>query len=477
MPNRSPKISRRLLLRGAGSIAIGLPFLPELMPRARAEEDDGIPWRLFTLFFGLGIEHAFQQEEFDGPLQPFEPFADKTAFFRNVDAGPLLGGGTPHFRAAAATFTGVPQDGGPNYHAGGPSMEQVMKRALHPNGVPNVSVPELSAGIWSRTGAVSQFTRQWNTDGSPGMRPERRPTRVFELLFGNYEPSPDPGGQPDPDAIARNHVHRSVLDSVMEQYEGLTSAGSPLGTESKARIDNHLSAIRDVELQLAPMEGDLPPLPACDPPVAEDYPDPQPYSFYDAENGATGGGAPSIDWEVARDAMQLIGNLMALGVACDALRFGSLICVGGGGHVRFQGQYSALGDTINFSSLFSGSTPHDAIFHNYNGQAIRRYQHFSISQLMHMLTAMDSMMEPNGKTVLDNSLVLVGTEYGENHDADHAFHAVVGGGGRFNPGWYDQALIPSDIYHEALAAYGVDSGIPDRWNAFDPTTIGGFRNE
>lgn len=476
MKRHGPQLTRRLLLRGAGSIAIGLPFLEELMPRAHAAEEDGIPYRLFTMSFGLGIARSLQLEQFAGPLQPFEAFATKTAFFTNVDGTPLLGSGTPHFLSSAATFTGVPQQGDPSYHAGGPSMDQVMKRALHPNGVPNVSTPELSAGIWSRTGAVSQFTRQWNFDGSPGQRPERRPTNVFEAIFGSFEPPPADGEPVDPAVVARNHVHRSVLDSVLEQYAHLTSANSPLGAASKARIDNHLSAIRDVETQLAPMDGMVGSGLLCDPPLAGDVYDPDGYSFYDAANGAAGSGAPEIDWQVAEKAMQLIGETMALGVACDALRFGSIIAVGGGGHIRFQGQYSALGSTLDFSQRFASGTPHDVIFHNYDEAAIRIYQHFVISQLTHMLAKMDAMLEPNGKTVLDNTVVLVGTEYGENHDAKNTFHAVVGGGGRFNPGWYDTAVIPSDIYHHALAAYGVDSGIAERWSGFSPQDIPGFRN-
>src|SRR5690606_26516129 len=120
---------------------------------------------------------------------------------------------------------------------------------------------------------------------------------------------------------------------------------------------------------------------------------------------------------------------------------------------------------------------HAQFFNNYDLDAVRLYQHFAIAQLVPMLAAMDAMMEPNGRTVLDNSLVLMGTEYGENHDATHTFHAVLGGGGRFNPGWYDQALVPSHVYHEALAAYGVDSGIPKRWPEYEPVEISGFRNQ
>ncbi|MEM6994449.1 MAG: DUF1552 domain-containing protein [Myxococcota bacterium] len=467
-------LTRRIVLRGAGSIAIGLPLLEEMMPKARADEGDGVPCRLFTMSFGLGIEQAMQLEQFSGPLQPFEPFADRMAFFTNVDASPLAGSGTPHFSTGAATFTGVPQQGGPEYHAGGPSMEQVMKRGLHPMGVPNVTVPEISVGIWSRTGAVSQFTRQWNEDGSPGPRPERRPSNVFNTIFGTYMP-PDPGDAADPQLLAERHVHRSVLDTVLSQYESLTSPASPLGAASKARIDNHLSSIRDVELQLAPIEGGMGPLLECDPPGAGEIVDPQPYSFYDNDTGPTGAGAPEIDWQVADDAMRIIGELMAMGAACDAIRFGSLVCVGAGGHIRFSGQYDALGDSINFSNLFGGGTPHDLIFHAYNAANIRLYQHFAIRQLAHMLAAMDTHMEPNGQTVLDNSVVLVGTEYGENHNATNVFHGVVGGGGRFNPGWYDQAIIPSDIYDQVLDAYDVDSEIATRWPDYDPTEISGFR--
>jgi len=219
------------------------------------------------------------------------------------------------------------------------------------------------------------------------------------------------------------------------------------------------------------------PLPDCPFPVPKSVEDPEPYSFYDAKTGSAGAGAPEIDWQVADAAMQLIGRMMALGAACDVLRFGSMISVGAGEYLRFSGQYNALGDTADFSTLFATATPHDAIFHAYNPAMVRLHQHFSISMLAHMLTEMDAMVEPNGLTVLDNSLVLLATEYGENHTASPAFHGVLGGGGRFNPGWYEDLVIPSDIYHQAMAAYEIDSGIPALWPAYIPLEIAGFRNE
>jgi len=477
MRSRKPRahLTRRAVLRGAGGAAIALPFLPELMPRARADIEDGIPCRLFTMTFGLGLNATMLSEQFSGPLQPLEAFSSKASLFTRVDNEPLSGSGTPHYRMAAALFTGVPQNDGPDYTANGPSMEQVMKRALHPNGVPNVATPELSVGMWSNTGCVAAFTRHWNDDGSPGQRPVRRPTEVFDTLFGNYDPkAPDP--MLDPELIAERHTHRSVLDTVLEDYEAMVGPSSKLGAESKARIDNHLSAIRDVELQLAPTEGLGPTLDCPEPPPAS-VEDPEPYDFYDAKTGAAGNGAPVIDWEVADAAMQIIGRLMALGAACDAIRFGSMLNVGAGEYLRFSGQYSAIGDTADFTTLFANGTPHDVIFHAYNPDMVRLHQHCSISMLTHMLTEMDAIMEPNGASVLDNSMVMMATEYGENHTASPAFHAVLGGAGRFNAGWYDQNILPSDIYHQAMAAYAIDSGIPGLWPEYTPTEITGFRNE
>jgi len=466
-------LTRRAVLRGAGGVAIALPLLPELLPRARASLEGAIPQRLFTMSFGLGLSAAMQAEQFAGPLQPLQPFADKAALFTNVDINPLSGGGTPHYRNAAALFTGVPQQGSPAYVAGGPSMEQVMKRALHPDGVPNVATPQLSAGLWSNTGCVAAFTRHWNDDGSPGQRPVRRPSDVFATLFGGPRPQ-RPDERVTPEQLAQHHVHRSVLDTVLEDYEDMVGPRSGLGAQSKARIDNHLAAIRDVETQLVPtgsQGGECPVVPPAS------VSDPEPYGFYDAMVGNAGAGAPQLDWEVADAAMQLLGRLMALGAACDRLRFGSMVSVGAGEYLRFAGQYTALGDMADFSQLFAATTPHDAIFHAYDPAMVRLHQHFSLSMLAHMLHEMDAIEEPNGLSVLDNSLVLLGTEYGENHSASPALQGVLGGAGRFNPGFYDQPLLPSDVYHQALAAYAIDSGIPERWPAYSPQEIAGFRNE
>ncbi|MEN9581994.1 MAG: hypothetical protein RJA70_5003, partial [Pseudomonadota bacterium] len=394
-------LNRRLFLRGAGSVLIGLPLLEEFAGNTLQAQNAATPDRVLTLSFGLGIEKPLQAEGFAGPLEPLKNVAPKAAFFSNLENNSMQNGATVHFNNAATMFTGVAQNG--HNGAGGPSMEQIVKNHLFPGGVPTISkVPSKSAGIWSRTGAITQYVRHWNDNGSAGETPVRRPSQVFKSLFGGVNiPAPGGGGgmpaPVDPNAAIQNKVERSVLDTVMAEYDTLKGAGSFLGVASKARIDAHLSAIREVEMQLVKsdaVEGMLMGGAGCVPPDMAAYMDPADVSFYDAPSGAIGG--PTVPWEAAQAAFRLSGDLFVLAMACDSLRFGSLIFVEAGGHIRFQGMYNAIGGSLDFTSEFAGKSPHDAIFHMYQAEKVRIYQHYVMSQMGYVLDKMDAITEPNG---------------------------------------------------------------------------------
>jgi len=453
------KIDRRMFLKGAGSVLIGLPLLEESLIGKAAYAQEAVPVRCLTMSFGLGIERALQLEQWNGPLEPFRPFSDKMAFFTNLNNEDLSASGTPHFSVGATQFTGKKQE---NFNqATGPSLEQLMRLNLHPNGVPSVTgVPSMSAGIWSRTGAVAQYMRHWNSDGSPGAQPERRPSKVFDRLFGSYNAEvTDPT---DLNLEIEKRIRRSVLDSVVEQANSLTGSNSYLGKESKDKIGAHLEAIRGVEKELIDADladAELTESENLDLPQEADYQDPDGISFYDAASGPTTG--PVVSHEAASQAFRLNGKLFALGLYTDALRFGSLIFVGAGGHIRFSGDYEAsgIGQSLNFGETFESRSAHDAIFHDYNIDAIRVYQHYCISQLAYVLQEMDQLTEANGKTVLDNTLTVIGTEYGRNHDGHGIFHAVAGGNGLFNSGQYDSENGFNDLYKTLVDAYDIPHSI------------------
>src|SRR5690606_9633299 len=140
-------------------------------PRKLSAQEASVPKRVITMFFGLGIPREQTILGFDGPLQPYEPLKDKMAFFTNLEVNHSheFGSGEPHFKVGDVVFVGDPQKR--EYEASGPSMEQLAKRVLHPDGVPT-AIGSKSVGMWFRTGSVSQYTRHWNQDGSPGERPE-----------------------------------------------------------------------------------------------------------------------------------------------------------------------------------------------------------------------------------------------------------------------------------------------------------------
>jgi hypothetical protein len=460
-------LSRRTLLRGSGGVLIGLPFLEEMRPRSARAQDAAPPTRLITMFFGLGIAHEESVKKFAGPLEKYQPFENKMAFFTNLECKQAhdFGSGEPHFKVGDVTFVGDPQR--TEYEACGPSLEQLAKKTLHPDGVPTL-VGSKSIGMWFRTGAVSQYTRHWNWDGSPGERPERRPTRIFEQLFGGLVMPTTPGGMEDPAAVKERHMKRSVLDAVIAEYKHYTSDASPLGAESKAKLAVHLDNIRNVEMRLAPVDAAVTDAMAqesnCK--VPSGVTDPGTDVPWDLSQGGQGGSAPIIEWEDFAAAFQLQGELMALALRCDVLRFGSMLFVGSGDHVGFRGTYSALGQSINFSQDLPGTSPHDFYFHNNKWDKCRLHAHLCNSNLAGALTSLDdpNYLESNGKTVLDNTLIVLGTDYGgggtgTGHNPDGVFHAIVGGNGHFKPGWYDKVYNIADLYDTVLKPYGVASGI------------------
>ena len=78
-------VSRRTLLKGIGSVTIGLPLLEEMILPPAGAAVAGVPIRAFNVFFGLGVPAPLQAEGFEGVLEPLKPLGDKLLIMRNVD--------------------------------------------------------------------------------------------------------------------------------------------------------------------------------------------------------------------------------------------------------------------------------------------------------------------------------------------------------------------------------------------------------
>ena len=129
-------LNRRALLKGLGTVSIGLPVLEEMITaNALGAAPAKVPVRAFNVFFGLGIPAPLQAEGFDDVLEPLKPLSKKLLIMRNVDHVRCdVRGINAHFDGATASFTAQPAGG--EAKAGGPSIDQMVRpRASSPGPV------------------------------------------------------------------------------------------------------------------------------------------------------------------------------------------------------------------------------------------------------------------------------------------------------------------------------------------------------
>ena len=183
-------ISRRAMLKGLGTVAVGLPFLEEMIvssasaATAKAAAAKAVPTRAFNVFFGLGIPAPLQREGFDGVLEPLKSLGDKLLIIRDVDQVRCDESGiNAHFDGASGAFTAEPPQG--EAKSGGPSIDQVIRRAHYPNGLPEGMVPTLLGGTFFRRSRVSRYVHSYNPDGTVAGTMQEKPRDLFERVFGS----------------------------------------------------------------------------------------------------------------------------------------------------------------------------------------------------------------------------------------------------------------------------------------------------
>ncbi|MDA9778766.1 DUF1552 domain-containing protein [Rubripirellula sp.] len=453
----SQKIDRRMVLRGAGAIAIGLPFLEEMCDTAVAAADSArlIPERAFNLFFGLGIPAPLQQEGFEGVLEPLKPLRDKLLILRGVDHVRADEKGiNAHYDGATAAFTAEPPDG--EAKAGGPSIDQVIRHAIHPGGLPPGMVPTLVAGTFFRRSRVGRYVHSYNFNGTVAGTMQERPRDLFERVFGrvNVDEMDDPKQQ---------RLRRSVLDSVLEQYRHMVGARSPLGATSKTRVNEHLDRIREYEQRAYGSQAKMPRSP--------DSPDPS--ILLHGGSADPGGEGIDITLDELVNEWRLMADLYATAVKMDRARFGSLTFLAAGERIRLQGDYHyedrkvfVFDDAKQRNASGSKGCSHEW-WHEFRekqeNQALRAHAHLKMRELAYFLNALDDSdaIDANGKTILENSLITISTESGDGRHNDvqrelsGVFHAITGAKGRFRTGEIlDVNSEGIDVYNTVTGAIG-----------------------
>jgi hypothetical protein len=451
------RIDRRMMLKGIGGITVGLPLLEEmLVSTAKAAEQQDVPVRAFNIFFGLGIPSPLQKEGFKGVLEPLKPLGDKLLIMRGVDQVRCDEKGiNAHYDGATAAFTAEPPAG--EAKAGGASIDQMIRRAHYPKGLPAGMVPTLVGGTFFRRSRVGRYVHSYNPDGTVAATMQEKPRDMFERVFGTV--ASDSGD------TRHERLKRSVLDTVVDQYKFYSGANSPLGATSKARVVEHLDRIREYEQRAFAMPGKVAGAP--DRPVESKL----------IHGGAADPGGEGIDitLEELSSEWRLMSDLYALAIQTDRTRFGSMTFLAAGERIRLSGRYEYDGRKVfefddagqrkkSGSSACSHEWWHDFNEKNKNEQ-LRAHAHLKMREVAYFLSRLDGKdaVDANGKTILENALFTISTESGDGRHNDvkrelsGIFHAISGAGGRFKTGQIlDVNAEGIDVYNTMLAAMGVN---------------------
>jgi Protein of unknown function (DUF1552) len=411
-------VDRRLFLKGVG-VCLGLPVLESVLPaplRAAtalppgpAATASGAPLRMAFVYFpnganqenwwpaGLGSDYTLGKT-----MQPLAGLRDKFQVVGGLDlheADPGNDGGGDHARANASFLTGTRarKTDGSDIHVG-VSVDQVA--AKHVGHVTRFPSLELSCDSVHKAGhcdtgysCAYQYNISWQSPTTP-MTPEPNPRLVFERLFGSGPPE-----QRQRNYEARLRTQKSLLDFVLDDANSL---GGRLGSRDKEKLDEYLTSVRDIETRLQ-HSASFGPLPRPDMAPPEGIP-------------------PSYDQH-----MDLMYDLMALAFQSDSTRISTLLLAGDGTNRAFP--EIGIAEGHHYCSHHRGNP--DLM------EKVARIDQFYMQHFARFLGKLDAMRDPDGTSVLHNSMIVYGCGNSDGNRHTHANLPVVlagGGGGSLSPG-------------------------------------------
>lgn len=268
---RNKFLDRRTLLRGmlatGAAVTIPLPLLEAMLNSngtALAQTNTAVSPLFVSWFFGNGTLPGRWKPTSTGagaawalspqlqPLADFKPYLTVASGLENK----LVIGGNEHPTGSAGATTGAPISGNAVRAA---SIDQIVADAIS-KGAPFRS---LEVGVTPATPNGNPDSLHTVSHKGPNARlnPEFDPKEVFKTLFmGGGTPPVDGGAE----AAKLADVRKSVLDSILQDGADLQQR---LGAADKQRVEEHLDAIRAIEMRLDGMSTGTA-LPACANPPA-----------------------------------------------------------------------------------------------------------------------------------------------------------------------------------------------------------------
>ena len=420
----SQPISRRAVLRGIGKgmgVSIALPFLEAMLPRAvfgqvAAAPADAAPLageaainRLLLLYIPNGIHTPFWYPKTEGSdyeisqsLEPLEKFRDDFLLLGGLNvATARLDTVGDHAKAMACYLTGVHiRKTAADDIKCGISADQVIAHAVgHKTRFPSLELGldygRMEGGCDPGYACIYSNNVSWHNETTPAIK-EVNPRVVFDRLFSGVKGS-------DHQAESRDQqetYNRSILDFTRESVNRLNDE---LGANDRHRMDEYLTSIREIERRLDAPPSDMKPLP----PGVE---------------------RPTRVPETLKEHFRLMADLQILAIQQDVTRISTFLL----GVEQSRRTYPEIGIPEEHHGLTHHAGNPEKI------AKVGKIDNYIVQQFAYFLEKMKSIKEGD-KTLLDNSMVLMGNGNGDGVRHDHYNCATIlagRGGGTIGPGRY-----------------------------------------
>jgi hypothetical protein len=406
------RFARRHFLAGAAGVSVALPLMQSLGGVSHAQSA-AFPKRFLVVYLPNGNIELPPSMDFTGSiLEPLAPFKAKMNLLSGLDLSVHdLPPGEPH-QQGMAWLTGRPlnagnQVGGDGTLAGwasGISVDQEIAAKIGKD-TPHKS---LHFGVQSTAYGGTEVRTVISYAGSDQpIANETNPQAMFDLVFSKL------GADPLGLEKLRRRRH-SVLDAVGEQYGSLAPR---LGSEDQRKLEQHLTAIRDVEMRLDNGGGTIGG--SCQLPQVGTKLDLSSPSSY-----------PAIG--------KLQMDLLVMALRCDLTRVATLQWSASTNNKPYPYLMYDAGDgpkPIAGDEHVMGHQP-DSDVHAWG--ALRVIRRWYMEQLAYLLQGLDSTPEGDG-TMLDNTVVMLGSELARGNTHSHTdapFLLAGSAGGYFKTGNY-----------------------------------------
>ncbi|WP_437961751.1 DUF1552 domain-containing protein [Sorangium sp. So ce119] len=421
------RLSRRAVLRGAGAIAIALPWLEIMGPERTARAAPAPAKRFLSVYTPGGTvinrwRPSGTETNFTlGPiLSPLAPVQDRLLVVDGLDLKSARG--EQHQSGIIAWLTGTAQEGSSNGGYGnGPSVDQVIASRISAGQKAKASIEIAVRWATGKShGLVSPMNAANFETAAPfkPIPPRLDPVEIFTELFGTLDPT---AGN---DAARRLARKRSILDFLDGRYSALSSR---LGAADRQKVDQHLTKIREIEMSLnnVPVETS-----ACKAPERVDTSD------YNPRTGLNSSDNGSIKDTSTDAAIPKVGKLMmdmlVMSLACDITAVGTL-------------QWSDTEAKHTFPWL--NLTEHHHYYQHDGGFKPAECElicNWYSKQHLYLLQEMEKV-DMGGHSLLDESVVFFGSELSDppSHNKTNMPFLLAGGGGGLRTGrWLRYPNLP-----------------------------------